>query len=769
MGVTITSMKHLNPAQQTAVAHPGGPLLVLAGAGSGKTLVLTERIARIVREGHVRPWEVLAVTFTNKAARSLRERLCGILWPRMTPEEVAKEARSLWIGTFHSFCARLLRVEAGRLPAPYGPGFVIYDEDDQTRTVREIMRALHLDAEDFTPRSALSAISRAKNQGKSPEQLAHEAKHFKEDALAELYEHYQKRLAAQNALDYDDLLWMAGQLLADREDVRACWQHKFKHVLVDEYQDTNIAQYRLVKLLAEAHRNLTVVGDVDQSIYSWRAADFRIILRFEQDYPEAVRITLEENYRSRRPILELANHVIEHNTERYPKVLLATRPGEEPVRIHCASDERDEAWWVLERIMELKTQGVSYDDVAVLYRTNAQSRVFEEALGMRRVPYRLVGGIKFFDRKEVKDVVSYLRLLVNPRDDVAFARIANVPRRGIGGTTLSRLKTNAAAAGVALLPAVQAGLLAGIGAGAAKKLQEFVGYLAGLAAQVSDLTPEQTIRRVLEETGYIAELARDISPEGIARLENVRELLTRADEMMLAGETVTLDEFVGSIPLSAAEDNPTESGDAVSAAGDPSGRVTLMTLHSAKGLEFPVVFLAGLEEGVFPHQRSIDDPAALEEERRLCYVGITRAADLLHISYAETRRLSGTTRKNLPSRFLAEMPRNLVERTESPDLARYLKARAARYEQDQAARWSDEDTWEIRRRNVSEADLQWTQDFEAEPAVFQVGDRVRHPKFGPGEIAEIMQDRRGTVTLAIQFDDAGRKILDPAFARLERV
>ncbi len=757
-------MKRLNSAQDRAVSHPGGPLLVLAGAGSGKTLVLTERMARLVREGVARPWEILAVTFTNKAARSLRERLCGILWPAMTPEELAKETRSLWIGTFHSFCARLLRMEAGKLPAPYGPGFSIYDEDDQVRAMKDAMAKIKVDPEDISPRLALSAISKAKNQGKTPELLAQDARTFKDDAIAELYEHYQAHLASLNALDYDDLLSVAGSLLHEREDVRAYWQTRFKHVLVDEYQDTNLAQYRLITLLAAGHRNLTVVGDVDQSIYSWRAADFRIILRFEEDYPDAVRITLEENYRSTRPILDLANDVIAHNTERYPKTLRATRQGDDPVRVHCASDERDEAWWVLERLLELKTQGRSYDDIAVLYRTNAQSRVFEEALGVRQVPYRLVGGVKFFDRKEVKDVVAYLRLLVNPRDDVAFGRIVNVPRRGIGGTSLARLKADAAAAGLALLPAVQGGALAGLGAAAAKKLTDFAAFVGRLAAEVPDLTPEQTIRRVLEETGYLAELAKDVSEEGAMRLENVRELLTRADELMVAGEAITLDEFLNTIPLQGADDAPAEVGYAA------GGRVTLMTLHSAKGLEYPIVFLAGIEEGVFPHQRSIDDPAAMEEERRLCYVGITRAADRLFVSYAETRRLSGTTRRNLPSRFLSEMPRHLIERTESPDLARYLRARAAVYEREAAVRWSDEaETREARRQAVSAAEMEWTQDFDAEPPAFEVGDRVAHPKFGPGRIAEVMTDRRGVVTLAIVFDEAGRKILDPKFAQLSRL
>ncbi|MBM3267251.1 MAG: UvrD-helicase domain-containing protein [Candidatus Sericytochromatia bacterium] len=757
-------MKRLNPAQDRAVRHPGGPLLVLAGAGSGKTLVLTERMARLVREGAARPWEILAVTFTNKAARSLRERLCGILWPRMTPEEVAKEARGLWIGTFHSFCARMLRMEAGKLPSPYGPGFSIFDEDDQTRAMREVLAHLEIDTDDLSPRTALSAVSRAKNAGKGPERVAQEARNFRDEAVAEVYERYQAHLERLNALDYDDLLVLAGRLLAEREDVRAYWQTRFKHVLVDEYQDTNLAQYRLVTALAAQHRNLTVVGDVDQSIYSWRAADFRIILRFEQDYPDAARVTLEENYRSRRPILEVANSVIAHNVERYPKNLRPTRPGDDPVVLHCAADERDEAWWAVERILEFRAQGRGLDDFAILYRTNAQSRVFEEALGIRGIPYRLVGGVKFFDRKEIKDVVAYLRLLVNPRDDVAFWRIVNVPRRGIGGTTLNRLRDNAATAGLSLMAAVESAAFAGIGAAAARKLAEFGSLMAALGSEVQHLTPEQVIRRVLEESAYLAALAKDDSEEGHARVENVRELLTRAAEMLEVGEAVTLDEFLNSVPLQGADDAPAEVGDA------SAGRVTLMTLHSAKGLEYPVVLLTGLEEGVLPHIRSLGEPEAEEEERRLCYVGITRAADRLFLSHTEARHLAGQFRRNLPSRFLSEIPRHLVERTESPALARYLKAREALNEREAAVRWARfENDLEDRRRQVSEADLVWTQDFDAEPPAFAVGDRVAHPKFGPGEVAEVMTDRRGVVTLAIAFDDAGRKILDPKFAALTRL
>lgn len=756
-------MKDLNPAQLRAVSHPRGPLLILAGAGSGKTLVLTERFAHLVREGAARPWEVLGLTFTNKAARVLKTRLVPKLWPQADDRKVLELSRALWLGTFHSACARLLRIEANHLPAPYGQGFTIFDQSDQEVAMRDVVKAMRLDSTDFPARRALWEVSQAKNRCQSPGDLAHEARTFNDDVFAKIYERYQAHLEAQNALDYDDILSVAGRVLSESPAVLASWQSRFRHILVDEYQDTNPSQYRLVRLLAECHRNLTVVGDVDQSIYSWRAADFRIILRFEEDFPDATRITIEENYRSSTAILAVANAVIGHNQVRYPKTLKATRSKKDPVHLHCAADERDEAWWVLARLLEDTREGRSYEDVAILYRTNAQSRVFEEALGARGIPYRLVGGVKFFDRKEIRDVVAYMRLLLNPRDDIAFERIVNVPKRGIGGTTMARLRANATRSNLALLPAIAAGLLDGIGVQAANKLKAFAIACESLAARISTLSISQLVGCILIESGYIGQLEADTSIGGEARLENVRELLSRADAMFHSGEAVTLEEFLATIPLQGADDQPTESRGLNNSA---LGSVTLMTLHMAKGLEFPVVFLTGLEEGIFPDYRALDNQSRMEEERRLCYVGITRAADRLYISYAQSRRLAGTFRQNLPSRFLSEMPSAHLRRTDSPELERYQRAREAHFERENATRWSER--MGALNKADNQAEVEWTQDFELERPQFNVGDRVVHPHFGPGAILEVMTDLRGSRTVAVEFDTLGRKLLDLAFTKLER-
>ncbi|MBU6427536.1 MAG: exodeoxyribonuclease V subunit gamma [Cyanobacteria bacterium REEB65] len=780
-------MTLLNPSQLQAVEHPGGPLLVLAGAGSGKTRVLTERAALLLSSREVRPWELLAVTFTNKAARELRGRLLTRLVPGADPRHPPRDFSGLWIGTFHSLCARLLRMESASLPYPYGGGFSIFDEDDQLRTIKSVLNDLRIDPKDISPRYALSRISSVKSLSKTPEQMAQEARRPDEDAIAEIYERYQRSLQVQNALDYDDLLLVPARLFAERPEILARWQDRFVHVLVDEYQDTNRAQYHLLRQLADLHRNLTVVGDVDQSVYSFRAADYRIILQFELDYPDAKRIVLEENYRSLQPILDVANAVIAHNLQRYSKTLVGMRQGSEPVRLHCASDERDEANWVVDEIQGCERP---YDDFAILYRTHAQSRVLEDALVARGIPYRLVGGPKFFDRKEIRDVVAYLRLLVNPRDDAAFARVVNVPRRGIGAATLDRLRASAVAAGTGLLGAIAQESLNGVGSGAARKLVEFADLLAELTRASEGKSPDQVVDLVLERTGYRACLAEDTDPDAAARLENVLELKTLAEVLYELGDIATLEEFLQRLPLQGAEDDSASLEREVPDWGKTGrdGKVTLMTLHSAKGLEFPVVFLTGLEEGVFPHQRSVDDSNALEEERRLCYVGITRAQDRLYLSHAERRHLAGSARYNLPSRFLGEMPQTHLARSESPLLMRHIRARAARADLEAAVRWSDDaEPFEAQtlwsssrqvnrlRRSPDETEaLAWTQDFDAEPArpapvEFSVGDRVSHAILGRGEVVQVVPDRRGQCTVVVDFQTAGLKELDPAFSKLTKL
>ncbi|MEB3299454.1 MAG: UvrD-helicase domain-containing protein [Candidatus Sericytochromatia bacterium] len=766
----MSSIQGLNPSQLRAATHPAGPLLVLAGAGAGKTRVLTERIAWILGQELAEPWQIMAVTFTNKAARQLRERIGRRLRPELPADEAARAFPTMWVGTFHGLCARLLRTEGDKLPAPWGPGFSIYDTADQEKVIRQVLHDLGISSDLLTPRQALSAISRAKSMGRSAAAYAETARHRLEDAIARVWEGYDAALGRQNALDFDDLLAIAVRLLEERREVLAYWQQRFRHILVDEYQDTNQAQYRLIRLLAEGHRNLTVVGDVDQSIYSFRAADFRILLQFEQDYPEAVRITLEENYRSRSAILELANSLIAHNLERYPKTLRPVREGQAKVELYCASDETDEAEWILSR---LRQDHIDPDDVCVLYRTHAMSRALEEAFTRAGVAYRLVGGIRYFDRKEVKDALAWLRLVVNPRDDAAFVRAAGAPRRGLGAATMEKLQQHAARSGMALWPALGSGLPDDLKGAARRKVQDYLTALEQVAAATKGLPPSLAIRSVLEGSGLSSELASEGDEEAVMRLENVEELVSRAAAMEADGEATDLEGFLATVPLAGAEDGPE--------AEDSRSRATLMTVHAAKGLEFPVVFLIGLEEGIFPHQRALEDGTAMEEERRLCYVGITRAEDRLFLSYAEGRRLSGQTRWNLPSRFVGEMPRDLLPRTESRWLRRAVQARGAWERREESVRWSDVDERDpnmdheegrpsrFRRaeERIREEEIVWSQDLDLALPDFRKGDRVWHPKFGEGIVLEI-HERRGQMDLAIDFPRWGTRTLDARHAGLSR-
>ncbi|MEB3237486.1 MAG: UvrD-helicase domain-containing protein [Candidatus Sericytochromatia bacterium] len=766
----MSSIEGLNPSQLRAATHPGGPLLVLAGAGAGKTRVLTERVAWLLAEGHAEPWQIMAVTFTNKAARQLRERIGRRLRPDLSAEEAARAYPSMWVGTFHGLCARLLRTEADKLPTPWGPGFSIYDTGDQERLMRQVLEEQDIPQELLTTRQALSAISHAKATGREAEAFAAAARHRLEDAIARAWTSYDTALARQNALDFDDLLLLPTRLLEGQPDVLAYWQQRFRHILVDEYQDTNQAQYRLIRLLSGGHRNLTVVGDVDQSIYSFRAADFRILLQFEQDHPDAVRVTLEENYRSRSAILELANSLIAHNLERYPKTLRPVREGQASVQLYCASDEADEAEWLVTRIRQ---EGIDPDDVCVLYRTHAMSRALEEAFSRAGIAYRLVGGIRYFDRKEVRDALAWLRLAVNPRDDAAFVRASAAPRRGLGAATMARLQEHAARSGGALWPTLADSLPEDLKGAARKKVQAYLEALHDVAAAVRGQPPSVAVASALERSGLAAEWGADGDDEAMARLENIQELVSRAAAMEEAGEAGNLEEFLATVPLAGADDEP---GD-----GENRSRATLMTLHAAKGLEFPVVFLIGLEEGVFPHQRALDDPTAMEEERRLCYVGVTRAEDRLFLSYAEGRRLSGQTRWNLPSRFVGEMPRELLPRTESRWLRRSVEAWDARTRREQAVRWMDDTPAEVGddippaghnrftrpTERIRDEEVVWSQDMDLALPEFQEGERVIHPRFGEGTVTHV-RERRGQIDLTVEFVRFGPKTLDARHAGLTR-
>ena len=630
----------LNDAQRAAVEHRGGPLLVVAGAGSGKTRVLTRRIAHLLATDDAAPWQILAITFTNKAAGEMRHRVVDLVGPR---------AERMWVSTFHSACLRILRSHASRLG--YQPAFTVYDDTDSRRLIEIVSAELGLDTKRFPSRSIAAVIGQAKSELVGPQAFEEDAS-FGADPfrrrIAQVYQEYQRRLLAANAMDFDDLLMQTARVLQTCDDVRQSYQERFTHVLVDEYQDTNRAQNEIVLLLARDHGNVTVVGDSDQSVYRWRGADIKNILEFEEAFPKATTILLEQNYRSTQTILDAANAVIANNTSRRPKRLFTDDDVGDPVCRYRAEDEHDEATWVASEVVRLRTaQDLSYGDVAVFYRTNAQSRVVEEALVRAGVPYKVIGGTRFYDRREVKDLLAYLRLLANPDDEVSARRILNVPKRGIGNTSVLRLTAWAGSqpvrrsVGDALAHADEAGLTGKAKTGA-DQLHQLLTELRGL---IGSVPPGDLVQLVAERSGYLAELVAERTHEADGRIENIAELVGVAEEYE------DLSELLETVALVADADE----------LDDQAARVNLMTLHTAKGLEFPAVFLVGLEDGIFPHFRTLGEPDELEEERRLCYVGITRARRWLYLSHAWVRTLWGNTSHNIPSRFLAEIPAELVK------------------------------------------------------------------------------------------------------------
>jgi DNA helicase-2/ATP-dependent DNA helicase PcrA len=740
----------LNPQQDAAVRHPGGPLLVLAGAGSGKTRVLTARIAHLIRERGVAPSRVFAVTFTNKAAGEMRARVAALL---------GADPRGLWIGTFHALSARLLRREAALLG--FGPNFTIYDQDDSESFIKRLLEQRGHSPKANPPRAIHAIISGAKNRMLLPEELGASADGPLERVAAEIYAGLGPALRQANAMDFDDLLLLPLTLFAERPERLAYWQRRFDHVLVDEFQDTNAAQYRLVKQLATEHRNLCVVGDDDQAIYGWRGADVRHMLSFQQDFPGTTLIKLEQNYRSTQVILDAANGVIAENARRLGKTLFTAKQGGEPVTLLTAADERDEAEWLAgELSRRAADDDVAYEGMAVLYRTNAQSRPLEEALRFRGIPYRLVGAVSFYERREVKDVLAYLRLIANPADDEAFARIVNVPRRGIGDASFAQLVRAATQWGKPLLEAARA----------AERIADLRpnvrAAFAGVAALIDDLRarhveadPATALEQAVAAVGYAQYLA-DEGPEGVERLENVQELIagaaawaeTAEDDGDEAGEGGTgtgatlIERYLTQAALVASADQST---------GDPTG-VTLMTVHMAKGLEWPVVTLAGLEDGLFPLARSAGEPGGLEEERRLCYVGLTRAREKLYLSWARTRYRTGRLELSEPSRFLEALPAGaLEERSTTPLWDR--GARGAR-----GARGG-------RSQRAMPVELDWEVEASQDAPRYAAGERVRHRKFGGGVVRAVSGSGR-ELKVTVEFDDQeiGSKQLLVAYAGLER-
>ncbi|MBU9721265.1 MULTISPECIES: DNA helicase PcrA [Bacillaceae] len=638
-------LEGLNPEQGNAVKHGEGPLLIMAGAGSGKTRVLTHRIAYLIEEKGVPHWSILAITFTNKAAREMKDRVARI---------VQGTADDIWISTFHSMCVRILRRDVDRIGI--NRNFTILDSTDQLSVIKRVMKDLNVDAKQFEPRTILGTISSAKNELKTPKDYEKSIGDIYARTVHKVYEAYQKELEKNQSMDFDDLIMKTIHLFKKVPEVLEYYQRRFRYVMVDEYQDTNRAQYMLVKLIAERFKNICVVGDSDQSIYRWRGADIQNILSFEKDYPNVTTIMLEQNYRSTKTILDAANKVIENNPDRKPKKLWTENEDGDKINYYEAADEHDETRFVAGKIKEMTESGrVSPSDIAILYRTNAQSRVMEEMLMKSNIPYTIVGGMKFYDRKEIKDLLAYLRLVSNPDDDISLRRIINVPRRGIGPTTLERVEAYAAQHGLSIFKALMEVEKIGLSARFTKTLGDLAIQIHGWVQMQDLLAVTELVEELLNKTGYRDMLKNDKSIEAQARLENIDEFLSVTKEFEKTNEDKSLIGFLTDLALVADIDKVNDDDD------DPADHVLLMTLHSAKGLEFPVVFLLGLEEGVFPHSRSLMEQAEMEEERRLAYVGITRAEEELYLTRARMRTLFGRTNSNPASRFLKEIPEELME------------------------------------------------------------------------------------------------------------
>jgi DNA helicase II / ATP-dependent DNA helicase PcrA len=786
--MTTDFLSSLNSSQRQAVVHYNGPLLVVAGAGSGKTRALTYRVANLIRTNRVDPENILAVTFTNKAAREMKDRIekllasqqaeaeCGKPLTDLPPDQQTKLrshiyrtiTKHIWMGTFHSLCSRILRYDIEKYQDEKGrqwkKNFSIFDESDAQSLVKQIVtKTLNLDDKRFDPRKVRYVISNAKNKGWSPQEYQAAEPDYKGRVIADVYSRYQDALAANNALDFDDLIRVPVELFRQNEQVLNYWHQKFRHILVDEYQDTNRTQSDLIRLLITnradpkdfdqwQNRSIFIVGDVDQSIYSFRMADYTILLEFQEDFGDGLpdnktqtMVKLEENYRSRSNILEVANHLIKNNTERIDKILRPTREPGAPIVIWRADNELDEAEFVAGQIQTLKRKHSEFEhgsNFAILYRTNAQSRAFEEMLMRFDLPYNIVGGLKFYDRKEIKDVLAYLRTLANPDDSVSLKRIINTPRRGIGDTTVAKIEDAATQLGIPLWEILSDESSVNTLAGrSAKPLIQFAKMINHWKQQLETLPASQVVQGILKDSGYIEDLKNQGTDEAQNRIENVVELYNAVLQFEEENEEPTLTGFLSKASLASDLDDLQEE----------DSRVSLMTLHSAKGLEFPVVFLVGMEQGLFPNFRSLDDPKAIEEERRLCYVGITRARELLFLTHTRERRLWGGSREHcIPSLFLGELPPEFIAG------ARKTKAGKTGV--------STEKT-----NNNSASNSRTSQPGQNLQLIdWKAGDKVVHPAFGLGEITHVLGAGDKT-NLAIKFSGLGRKIIDPRTAKLQRL
>ena len=721
----------LNKEQQQAVQHTEGPLLILAGAGSGKTKVLTVRIAHLLAQG-VNPYEILAITFTNKAAKEMKSRVEGL---------VGDVANRIWLSTFHSFCAKFLRFELDNFLG-YNSNFTIYDTSDSQAVIKAALKALNLDDKYYPVGAMIGAISDAKNKLLFASDFRKQARDFYQEKVADVYEYYERELRKNNALDFDDLLLVAVKLLQSNEAVLDKYSKRFRYVMIDEYQDTNHAQYLLAKLLASHWKNIAVVGDADQSIYAWRGADIQNILDFEKDYPNCTSIKLEQNYRSTKIILDAANAVIENNEGRPKKNLWTDKTEGAKIQHFTAQSEHEEAAFIGDTIAKKHDiHGVPYGDMAILYRTNAQSRVLEEALIKRALPYTMVGGTKFYDRKEIKDVLAYLRVLYNPFDDLSLLRIINVPKRSIGATTVAKLQDYARANGTSLfMTLTQLHLVDTIKGKTKEKLEEFGILIFTLVAEMEDKTVLDILESILDRTGYLAPLEESTDPQDQARAENIGELLSVAKDFQDTNPTGTVEDFLEQVALV----NDVDSFE------QEESKVTLMTLHAAKGLEFPIVFLGGLEEGLFPHSRTLMNPEEIEEERRLAYVGITRAEKELYISNATTRTVFGRTSSYLPSRFIDEIPEELVDGLRAK---RKVPDDIKRHVPQHMSVTSRPVTKPIVRNEVI--------------ADWNIGDTAIHSKWGNGKVINVAGEGAG-MKLTIEFPTQGVRVVMAKFAPVKK-
>ena len=721
----------LNREQQQAVQHTEGPLLILAGAGSGKTKVLTVRIAYLLAQG-VNPYEILAITFTNKAAKEMKSRVEGL---------VGDVANRIWLSTFHSFCAKFLRFELDNFLG-YNSNFTIYDTSDSQVVIKAALKALNLDDKYYPVGAMISAISDAKNKLMFASDFRKQARDFYQQKVADVYEYYEKELRKNNALDFDDLLLVAVKLLQSNAAVLDKYSKRFRYVMIDEYQDTNHAQYLLAYLLSSHWKNIAVVGDADQSIYAWRGADIQNILDFEKDYPNCKSIKLEQNYRSTKIILDAANAVIDNNEDRPEKNLWTDKTEGAKIQHFTAQSEHEEAAFIGDTIVKKHDiHGVPYGDMAILYRTNAQSRVLEEALIKRALPYTMVGGTKFYDRKEIKDVLAYLRVLYNPFDDLSLLRIINVPKRSIGATTVSKLQDYARENGTSLfMTLTQLHLVDSIKGKTKEKLEEFGILIFTLVAEMDDKSVLDILEAILDRTGYLYQLEESTDPQDQARAENIGELLSVAKDFQDTNPTGTVEDFLEQVALV----NDVDSFE------QEDSKVTLMTLHAAKGLEFPIVFLGGLEEGLFPHSRTFMNPEEIEEERRLAYVGITRAEQELYISNATTRTVFGRTSSYLPSRFIDEIPAELVDGL-------------------RAKRKVPDDIKQTVPRHMSVTSRPVTKPIIRNEVIadWKVGDTAIHSKWGNGKVVNVSGEGAG-MKLTIEFPTQGVRVVMAKFAPVKK-